>query len=43
MSLSDCVVDLVSVDPNGWDDWFADPHEAEITREHAGQGDFKVA
>ena len=37
VSLSDCVVDLVSVDPSGWDDWFAGPQEAEIAREHAGK------
>lgn len=35
VSLSDCVVDLVPVDPSGWDDWFAGPQEAEIAREHA--------
>ncbi|MGW2216192.1 hypothetical protein ACWCSD_14490 [Nonomuraea sp. NPDC001684] len=37
VSLSDCVVDLVSVDPSGWDDWFAGPQEAEIAREDAGR------
>ncbi|MEU6713942.1 hypothetical protein ABZ897_20935 [Nonomuraea sp. NPDC046802] len=37
VSLSECVVDLVSVDPGGWDDWFAGPQEAEIAREHAGK------
>jgi hypothetical protein len=42
VSLSDCVVDLVSVDPGGWDDWFASPQEAEIARERAGRPDLHV-
>ncbi|WP_432929561.1 hypothetical protein ACQPZZ_05545 [Microbispora sp. CA-135349] len=37
VSLSDCVVDLVSSDPIGWDDWFDGPQEAEIARERAGK------
>ncbi|WP_406279106.1 hypothetical protein OH799_11400 [Nocardia sp. NBC_00881] len=37
VSLSDCVVDLTPVDPNGWDDWFASPHEAEAARDQAGK------
>ncbi|WP_449060691.1 hypothetical protein [Planomonospora algeriensis] len=37
VSLSGCVVDLVPVDLGGWDDWFADPQEAGIAREHAGK------
>jgi hypothetical protein len=37
VSLSNCVVDLVPVDPSGWDDWFASPQEAEIARDKAGK------
>jgi hypothetical protein len=37
VSLSECVVDLVPVDPNGWDSWFASPHEAEIACEQASK------
>jgi hypothetical protein len=37
VSLSDCVVGLVPVDPGGWDHWFAGPQEAESAREHAGK------
>ncbi|OUC98719.1 hypothetical protein CA984_05990 [Streptosporangium minutum] len=41
-SLSDCVVDLVPVDPTGWDDWFASPQEAEIARDQAGTSGLHV-
>lgn len=37
VSMSDCVVDLVPVDPSGWDDWFASPEEAKIAHEHVGR------
>jgi hypothetical protein len=37
VSLSDCVVDLVPVDPGGWDDWFASPHAAGAARDRAGK------
>ncbi|MEQ4725375.1 hypothetical protein [Nonomuraea sp. B19D2] len=37
VSLSGCVVDLVPVDPGGWDDWFAGPREAENARDRAGR------
>ncbi|MFI7132050.1 hypothetical protein ACIBQ1_40680 [Nonomuraea sp. NPDC050153] len=36
VSMSDCMVDLVPVDPGGWDDWFAGPGEAESARDKAG-------
>lgn len=42
VSLSDCVVDLVPVDPSGWDDWFAGPHEAEAARERVDQPGFHI-
>jgi hypothetical protein len=37
VSLSDCLVDLMPVDPSGWDTWFASPHEAEIAHDQAGK------
>ncbi|GAA4533618.1 MULTISPECIES: hypothetical protein [Nonomuraea] len=42
LSLSDCVVDLVPVDPSGWDHWFASPQEAEIARNQAGNSGLHV-
>ncbi|MFF0771424.1 hypothetical protein ACFYUK_21235 [Nonomuraea wenchangensis] len=36
LSLSDCMVDLVPVDPAGRDHWFASSQEAEIARSQAG-------
>ncbi|MFG1619722.1 hypothetical protein ACGFI3_43815 [Nonomuraea wenchangensis] len=42
LSLSDCVVDLVPVDPDGWDRWFASSQEAEIARDQAGRPELHV-
>ena len=42
VSLSDCIVDLMPVDPSGWDDWFASPQEAEIARDQAGKAGLHV-
>ncbi|MEV6718397.1 hypothetical protein AB0M48_40880 [Lentzea sp. NPDC051208] len=35
ISMSDCVVDLVSAKRDGWDDWFDDPVSAEQSRVRA--------
>ena len=37
VSLSDCVADVVPVDPEGWDDWFATAPEAEAARARGGE------
>ncbi|MEV4165184.1 hypothetical protein [Nonomuraea dietziae] len=36
------MVDLVPVDADGWDDWFASPQEAEIARDQAGRSGLQV-
>jgi hypothetical protein len=42
VSMSECIVDLVSADRDGWDDWFADPASAEQARTHAGRSGLHV-
>lgn len=42
LSMSDCIADLVPVDPDGWDHWFSSPQEAEIARDRAGRSKFHV-
>jgi len=42
VSMSECVVDLVSADRDGWDDWFGDPASAEQVRAHAGRSGLHV-
>ena len=39
ISMSDCVVDLVPANRDGWDDWFDDPVSAERARARAGRSD----
>lgn len=38
VSMSDCVVDLVPANRDGWDDWFDDPVSAERARARARAG-----
>lgn len=42
ISMSDCVVDLVSAKRDGWDDWFDDPVSAERSRARAGRSGLHV-
>lgn len=42
ISMSDCVVDLVSANRDGWDDWFDDPVSAEQSRTGAGRSGLHV-
>ncbi|WP_346109687.1 hypothetical protein [Nonomuraea maheshkhaliensis] len=40
--MSDCVVELMPADPDGWDHWFSSPQEAETARDRAGRSNFHV-
>lgn len=42
ISMSDCVVDLVSANRDGWDDWFDDPVSAERSRARSGRSGLHV-
>ncbi|WP_434448225.1 hypothetical protein [Lentzea sp. E54] len=42
ISMSDCVVDLVPANRDGWDDWFDDPVSAERSRTRAGRSGLHV-
>ncbi|GAA4007136.1 hypothetical protein GCM10022247_31350 [Allokutzneria multivorans] len=42
ISMSDCVVDVVPANRDGWDDWFDDPVSAERSRAHADRPGLRV-
>ncbi|SEQ69717.1 hypothetical protein SAMN05216188_104352 [Lentzea xinjiangensis] len=42
ISMSECVVDLVPANRDGWDDWFDDPVSAERSRAHADRSGLHV-
>jgi hypothetical protein len=42
VSMSGCVVNLLPVDPDGWDDWFGDPVDSERARAEADQAELYV-
>jgi hypothetical protein len=42
ISMSDCVVDLLPANRDGWDDWFDDPVSAERSRTRADRSDLHV-